>query len=129
MHKKYIRTCSLAILSINSLRSKREFLEPLIRNHFDIFLVSQMILDSSFTGSDYTIPGYILFRKDRNQHGGGLIFIWTRILLVKLLIHSIFQIVTKSIQEIKRYLLLAAINLCHLMINIFGSITRCLNFL
>ena len=60
--------------NINSLRNKREFLEPLIRDHCDIFLVSETKLDSSFPGSEFTIPGYRLFRKDRNQHGGGLIF-------------------------------------------------------
>ena len=60
--------------NINSLRNKREFLEALIRGHCDIFLVSETKLDSSFSGSEFTIPGYRLFRKDRNQHGGGLIF-------------------------------------------------------
>ena len=60
---------SLLILNrkINSLRNKREFLEPLIRNDFDIFLVNETKLGSSFPGSEFTIPGYRLFRKDRNQ--------------------------------------------------------------
>ena len=61
-------------LSINYLRNKREFLEPFIRNHFDIFLVSETKLDSSFPESELRISGYRLFRKDRNQCGGGLIF-------------------------------------------------------
>ena len=56
------------------MRNKREFLEPLIRNHFDIFLVSETKLDSSFAGSEFTIPSNRLFCKDKNQHGGGLIF-------------------------------------------------------
>ena len=83
-------------LNINSLRNKREFLEPLIRNNFDIFLVSEAKLDSSFPGSEFTIPSYRLFRKDRNQHGGGLIFMWTMMFLVKALILSIFQTTSKS---------------------------------
>ena len=53
-------------------RNKREFLESLIRNHFDISLVSKTKLGSSFPGSEFTIPGNRLLRKDRNQHGGGL---------------------------------------------------------
>ena len=61
-------------LNINSLRNKREFLEPLIRNHFDVFLVSEAKLDSNFPGSEFRIPGYRLFRKEKNQHGRGLIF-------------------------------------------------------
>ena len=37
-------------------------------------MVRETKLDSSFPGSEFTIPDYRLFRKDRNQHGGGLIF-------------------------------------------------------
>ena len=36
-------------------------------------MVSVTKLDSSFTWSEYAIPGYRLFCKDRNQHRGGLI--------------------------------------------------------
>ena len=46
----------------------------MIRNHFHIFLISETKLDFSFSGSEFTIPGYRLLRKDRNQHRGGLIF-------------------------------------------------------
>ena len=74
MNKKHIKNLFFGHLNINSLRNKREFLEPLIRNHFDIFLISETKLDFSFSGSEFTIPGYRLFRKDRNQHRGGLIF-------------------------------------------------------
>ena len=61
-------------LNINSLRKEREYLEPLIRNHFGIYLVSEAKLDSSFSGSEFTIPAYRLFHKGRSQHGGGSIF-------------------------------------------------------
>ena len=74
MHKKHIKNLFFGHLNINSLRNKREFLEPLIRNHFDIFLISETKLDFSFSGSEFKIPGYRLFRKDRNQRRGGLIF-------------------------------------------------------
>ena len=70
LRKKHIKNSFFGHLNINS----RWFLEPLIRNHFDIFLVSKTKLDSSFLGSEFTIPHYKLFRKDRNQHGGSLIF-------------------------------------------------------
>ena len=59
--KCILRNCSLAI-------DKREFLEPLIRNQFDIFLISETKLEFSFSGSEFTIPGYRLLGKDRNQH-------------------------------------------------------------
>ena len=70
LRKKHIKNLFFDHLNINSLRNKREFLEPLIRDHFDIFLVSEIKLDSSFPG----FSSYTLFRKGRNQHGGGLIF-------------------------------------------------------
>ena len=70
-HKNHIKNLLFGYLHINSFR---EFLEPLIRNHFDIFLVSETKLDSSFQGSETTISSYRLFRKDRNQHVGGSIF-------------------------------------------------------
>ena len=74
LHKKHIRNLFFGQLNIKSLGNKREYLEPLLRNHFDIFLVSETKLDSSFLESEYAIPGYRLFRKDGNQHGGALIF-------------------------------------------------------
>ena len=72
--KKHLKNLFFGDLNIGSLRNKREYLKPLIINHFGIFLVSVTKLDSSFAWSEYTIPGYRLFCKDRNQHRGGLIF-------------------------------------------------------
>ena len=75
-------------LNIEKLIEK-EFLEPVIRNYFDISLVSETKLDSSFLGSQFSILGYRLFRKDRVR-------LWIRVFLLKLLILSIFRIVSKS---------------------------------
>ena len=55
---KHIKNLFFDHLNINSLRNKREFLEPMIRNHFYIFLVREKKLDSRFPGSEFTIPGY-----------------------------------------------------------------------
>ena len=75
LRKKHIKNLFYRYLNIKSLRIKRQSLELLTRNHFDIFLVSQTKLDSSFAGCEFTIPGiYRLFCKDRTQHGEGLIF-------------------------------------------------------
>ena len=69
--KKHLKNLFYGHLNINSLRNKREFLEPLIRNHFDVFLVSEAKLDSNFPGSEFRIPGYRLFRKEKKST-------WTR---------------------------------------------------
>ena len=54
LRKKHIKNVFFGQLNVNSLRNKREFLESLIRNHFDIFLVCEIKLHSSFPGSEFT---------------------------------------------------------------------------
>ena len=61
-------------LNVNSIRNKFESVSYLIKDNFDIFLISESKLDSSFPNSQFSIPGYRLFRNDRDKHGGGLIF-------------------------------------------------------
>ena len=123
--KKHIKNLFFGYLNINSLRNKREFLEPLIRNHFDIFLVSETKLDSSFSGSKFTIPAYRLFRKDRNQYGGGLIFYVNQDIPCKTIntfnFPNSLEVLPLEINLRNRgyCTFLAAINLRHLMMNIF----------
>ena len=57
-------------LNVNSLRNKFKSLNEPIKDTFDIFLVSDSKLDSSFPKSQFLIPGYRIFRKDRNNNGG-----------------------------------------------------------
>ena len=45
----------------------------LIKDTFDIFLVSESKLDSSFPDDQFSIPGYQIVRKDRDRNGGGLL--------------------------------------------------------
>ena len=37
-------------------------------------MVSESKLDSSFPEAEFKIPGYRIFRQDRDEYGGGLIF-------------------------------------------------------
>ena len=61
-------------LNVNSVRNKSEALEFLIKNKFDVFLVSESKLDSCFPEVQFKIPGYRIFRQDRDKYGGGLMF-------------------------------------------------------
>ena len=61
-------------MNLNSVSNKFESLEFLIKDKFDVFLVSKSKLDSSFPESQFKIPGYKIFRQDRNKYGGGLMF-------------------------------------------------------
>ena len=44
----------------------------LIRNNVHIFIIRESKLDPSFSNSQFHIPGYRLFRKNRNKNEGGL---------------------------------------------------------
>ena len=46
----------------------------MIKDTFDIFLVSESKLDPSFPDSQFLIPGYRRVRKDRNKNGGEILF-------------------------------------------------------
>ena len=59
-------------LNVNSCRNKFELLKPLIYNAFDIFLVSETKIDSSFPNSQFRLARYRMFRHDRDAFGGGL---------------------------------------------------------
>ena len=124
LRKKHIKNLFFGHLNINSLRNKKEFLEPLISNHFDIFLISRTKLDFSFSESEFTIPGYRLLRKDKSQHEGCLIFYVNQDIPWKT-IHSFnfpnsLEVLPLEINlRRKIYLWLADTNLRYLMMNIF----------
>ena len=61
-------------LNVNSIRNKFESVRKIIQNTFDIFLVCETKIDSSFPNQQFFIPEYRIFRKDRNARGGGLLF-------------------------------------------------------
>ena len=49
-------------------------MQLIIKEKFDIFLISETKLDSSFPTGQFNIPGFRVFRNDRNKNGGGLMF-------------------------------------------------------
>ena len=59
--------------NMDSLRNKFEYLEEIIKNMFDVFLVPECKLDLSFPDTQFQIVNYIMFRKDRNRNGGSLL--------------------------------------------------------
>ena len=59
-------------LSNNSLRNEFESRNELIRNDFNIFIITDSKLDSYFPDSQFHILGYRLFRKDRSKSWSGL---------------------------------------------------------
>ena len=74
----------LGHLNINSVGNKFESTNELIKNNFNIFIVTESKLGSGFSDSQFHIPGYRLFRKDGNKNGGGLMCCINYDLLVKI---------------------------------------------
>ena len=62
----------LGHLNINSVKNQFESVWELIKETFDIFLVSEIKLDSSFQDDHFSIPSYQIVRKGRDTNGGGL---------------------------------------------------------
>ena len=60
-----------AHLNINSLRYKfDEIKEVLTDNIVDLLIISETKLDESFNDNLFSVDGYKVQRRDRNQYGG-----------------------------------------------------------
>ena len=69
LRSKHPKNVFLGHLNVNSLRNKFESLNELIK---DIFLWSESKLDSSFSDSQFLVPGYRIVKKGQNKNGGVL---------------------------------------------------------
>ena len=74
IRNKHPKDLFLAYLNINSFRHKvinvRDSLKVM---PVDILAISETKLDDSFPNAQFHINGYRVFRKDRNQYGGGVL--------------------------------------------------------
>ena len=59
-------------LNINSVRNKFEMIAEIIRD-FDILLISESKLDSTFPNAQFKITSFKIFRYDRSRFGAGLL--------------------------------------------------------
>ena len=69
-HLEHFNTLIVGHLNINSIKNKFEMIAETITN-FDIFLIPESKIDSTFPNIQFKINGYKLFRRDRNRFGGG----------------------------------------------------------
>ena len=74
LRRKFTKNLFFGHSNVNSVRNKFEALEFLIEDKFDVFLVSEGKLDSSFPKAQFEIPGYRIFHQDRDKYGDGLMF-------------------------------------------------------
>ena len=59
-------------LNVNLTRNKFILAESIVKA-FDLFLISESKLDSTFPTNQFHIFGFKVFSRDRNRFGGGLI--------------------------------------------------------
>ena len=61
-------------LNINSIQNKFEELAGLIKDsRTQLMIVSESKIDSSYPNSQFSIPGFVLYRNDRKKGGGGIL--------------------------------------------------------
>ena len=58
-------------LNVNSIRNKYILAESVIKS-FDVFLIAESKLASTFPMNQFRVRGYKIFRRDRNRFGGAL---------------------------------------------------------
>ena len=64
-------------LNINSIRNKFVFVENIIKT-FDLCLIAESKLDSTFPMNQFRIRRCKIFRRDRNRFGGSLMLYITK---------------------------------------------------
>ena len=67
---------SCVCFNARSVVSKRFVLSAyVLAGDFDVVTITETFLDDSIHDSHITPPGYTIFRKDRNRHGGGVLLL------------------------------------------------------
>ena len=101
MRRKFTKSVFSGDLNVNSERNKFEALEFVIKDKFEVFLVSERKLDSSFSEAQFKIPGYRIFRQDEDKYGSGLMFYTDQNIPFKKIetfhLHPLFEIFTLKI--------------------------------
>ena len=60
-------------MNISSLRNKFTSLSTIIKNNIDILFISETEIAFWFPTAQFHIDGYTIYRRDRNENGGGLL--------------------------------------------------------
>ena len=71
-HKKNLKKLKMFHLNVNSLRNKFVEITSLLQ-YIDILCMTESKLNDSFPQSQFSVDEFKCIRKDRNEHGGGII--------------------------------------------------------
>ena len=71
--KRHSKDRLLAHLNMNSVQNKFEELSAIIKTlRAHILFISETKIDASYPNTQFSIPGYSLYRNDRKKGGGGI---------------------------------------------------------
>ena len=98
MKRKRPKNVFLGHLNINSIKNKFESVWELIKDTFDIFLLSESKLYPSFPDDQFSIPGYRIVRKYRDRNGGGLLLYINEDIPFKIIQNSSLPYKQKKVQ-------------------------------
>ena len=72
-HSQNQHILTIAHVNICSLRNKVHYIHRLVHDHeIHILSVNETHLDSTVSDFSLNVPGYTLYRRDRDLHGGGV---------------------------------------------------------
>ena len=92
-HIKCKNNINIAHINISSLLPKMSEIRQIILNlNLDILAVQESRLDISIFDKEVMIDDYLLFRKDRNRHGGGIAYILHLVLFLNYVLNYKHQI-------------------------------------
>ena len=74
LRRKHPKNVFLETFHVSLLWNRFESLNELIKDTFDVFLMSESKLDSTFSDSQFSIPNYCIVWKNWNKNGGGILF-------------------------------------------------------
>ena len=125
LRSEYPKNVLLRHLNISSVRNEFKKANELIRINFDIFIITESKVDSSFSDSQFHIPGLRLFRKDRNKNGGGVMYYISQNLPVKEVTSYKFpsnlKVLPREITPSKRKILLLLLCRPHLILRMASN--------
>ena len=74
IRSKNVNRLLIGNLNINSISGKFDQLKVLVQRKFDVLVITETKLDSSFPKGQFLIEGFsVPYRLDRNRHGGGIL--------------------------------------------------------
>lgn len=90
-------------LNINSYQNKfEEMKEIVLKLRIQVMMISETAIDSSYPDSQFAIPGYMIYRSDRNKGVGGiLVYVSSRVICKRVKVPRCYKTIESLVLEIR----------------------------